>query len=149
MKKGYTVIELILILVILSILSVFCFSGCSSDEGYRLVGSEPVEEQAQNDLIHCVMGESRGEGYLGMVYLSEALRNRGTKSGVYGCQAEFEEPEWVWEQARKAWKESATTNYVKGADHWGSTIVDKKWIKKMDKTMEFKVQYKSHRFYQS
>ncbi len=83
--------------------------------------------------VHCIMGEARGEGYSGMLAHGEALRARGTIKGVYGCKSKFKEPEWVWDMARKAWKESRHTKTVKGADHWGSLIVDKKWIAEMER----------------
>lgn len=107
-----------------------------------------ADEVLNDDVcIKCVMGEARGEGYQGMVAVSEALRNRGTIRGVYGCHAVFNEPKWVWDLARKAWSESAHSNLVNGADHWGSTKVDGKWIAKMEKTMTFTAQVNNHRFY--
>jgi hypothetical protein len=67
------------------------------------------------------MGEARNQSYVCQVATAEALRNRGTTDGVYGCKASFKEPAWVWRRAEKAWKESATSNLVKGASHWEST----------------------------
>lgn len=69
----------------------------------------------------CVMGEARNQSYACQVATAEALRNRGTTKGVYGCTAKINEPEWVWARARKAWKESEHSNLVNGADHWEST----------------------------
>lgn len=92
-------------------------------------GAEIDEDTA----VYCVMGEARGEGYDGMLACSEAIRNRGTLKGVYGCQAKFTEPQWVWDQARKAWRTSAHTNTVGGAQYWASLKVDQAWIKRMEK----------------
>jgi len=97
--------------------------------------------------VKCIMGEARGESYEGKVAIAAALRNRGTTKGVYGCKAVFTEPDWVWEDARKAWLESAVNDAVNGADHWGSTIVDKAWIAKMDKSMKKTVVVGNHAFY--
>lgn len=88
-------------------------------------------EYTDEEAVKCIMGEARGEGYESMVAHGEAIRNRGTLKGVYGCNAKFSEPDWVWAKARKAWHESAYTNITNGADHWGSIIVDKEWIQKM------------------
>jgi len=98
--------------------------------------------------VSCIMGEARGEGYEGMLMLAGALRNRGTTHGVYGCRAKFAEPSWVWDLARKAWNESAHTDTSKGADHWGSLLVDKKWIQKMIKSGFIEtVRYKKHVYF--
>jgi len=97
--------------------------------------------------VKCIMGEARGEPYKGKVAIASALRNRGTIKGVYGCKATFSEPEWVWEQARRAWLESAIKDVVNGASFWGSIKVDKKWIARMAKTMIKTVKVGNHVFY--
>ena len=95
-------------------------------------------------VIHCGLGEARGEGYKGLVAVFEAIRNRGHLNGVYGCQAKFDEPEWVWDLARKAWASSASSNLVKGADHWESTSFKVPyWAKDMIVTAHIG----KHRFY--
>ncbi len=99
--------------------------------------------------VKCIMGEARGESYKGKLAIASALRNRGTTKGVYGCDAKFKEPEWVWEQSEKAWLESKKIDIVFGADHWGSTRVDKKWIARMDKTMIKTVKVGNHVFYKT
>lgn len=91
--------------------------------------------------IKCILGEVRGEyhdyGYNALLANAEALRNRGTTQGVYGCKAHFDHElsylkrMGIFENAVKAWKESAHSNLVKGASYWGSLIVDQKWIKEM------------------
>lgn len=81
------------------------------------------------------MGEARNQSYACQVATAEALRNRGTTRGVYGCTAQFSEPEWVWARARRAWAESAHSNYVHGADHWESTdFKTPAWSRKMTET---------------
>jgi len=94
--------------------------------------------------IRCLMGEARGESYICQVATAEAIRNRGTTKGVYGCSAKFNEPAWVWKRAEKAWHESATTNLVKDADHWESTDFKVPyWAKSMTVT----AQHGKHVFY--
>ena len=112
-----------------------------------LSGCAYSQEIDYKTAIHCILGEARGEGYKGMVAVGEALRNRGTVKGVYGCRADFKEPKWVWDLAEKAWRESVKTNLVKGSDHWVGTKRDGEWIAKMEKTMTFKVQIANQRFY--
>lgn len=75
----------------------------------------------ENVAVQCIMGEARGESYRGKIAVAEALRNRGTIKGVYGCRAKFKEPDWVWKQAKKAWRASRKTNLVKGASNWESS----------------------------
>jgi len=99
------------------------------------------------DGIRALMGEARGElvrDYRCAVATAEAIRNRGTLQGVYGFKAKFNEPAWVWKRAEKAWKESAGTNYTKGADHWESTdFKTPTWAKSMIETAHIG----KHRFF--
>lgn len=94
-------------------------------------GAEPfTDEQA----VRCIIGEAAGEGFEGMVAVAEALRNRGTLDGVYGCKAKFvdNEPEWVWIKAYEAWRYSKTSNFVYEATHWESTdFPEPYWAKDM------------------
>ena len=75
---------------------------------------------AEADGVQAVMGEARGEPYLGKVAIAEALRNRGTLNGVYGFKARFQEPERVWGDARRAWREGEQSNLTHGATVWGN-----------------------------
>ena len=82
------------------------------------LADEPQEDQA----VRCLMGEARGESYQAIIAHAEAYRNRfaryGKVWGVDGCKWRGQEPAWAWERVRKAWRESAGTNLVNGADHW-------------------------------
>jgi len=109
--------------------------------------AEAQEVVPADEAIYCILGEARGEGFDGMVAVAEAIRNRGTLRGVYGCGARFTEPKWVWDLGRKAWAESEHTNTVRGATHWGGVGIDGKWIARMEKTMTFVVQINNQRFY--
>jgi len=90
----------------LLLLLAFCVTSCQA---------EIKEETA----VRCIIGEAANQGYRGMLALASGLRNRGTTKGVYGCKAKFvdSEPQWVWSQARKAWRESYI-NRVHDGTHW-------------------------------
>jgi len=99
--------------------------------------------------IRAVTGEARGEGYTGMLHCAVAIRNRGTLQGVYGYNAKFTEPEYVWEKARKAWEESEYYRTHCG-DHWGGKGIDEGWILKMENSGYKKVlEYKKQIYYKS
>jgi len=102
-----------------------------------------TDEQA----VRAIIGEAENQGYIGMLAVGEAIRNRGTLKGVYGLNSPRlkKAPEWVWRMARKAWKESQHSNITKGANHWHN--VDREgetyWTKKYHKT----VKIGNHQFY--
>lgn len=133
MKLYYTIIFLIIVAILL--LAVY-------------IQDARPDEIDDISAIRAIMGEARGEGYYGMLLVAVALRNRGTLQGVYGYKAKFTEPQWVWDLAKKAWAESKYNRLHKGT-HWGSKIIDKKWLDEMERSPEFvKVaEYKDHIFY--
>lgn len=108
--------------------------------------ADPLDREK---VIHCILGEARGEGLEGMTAVAEAIRNRGTLSGVYGCNAAFNEPQYVWDLAAKAWELSKDSNLVAGADHWASLKIDKKWDSWAAARMTFTAKIGSHNFYRS
>jgi hypothetical protein len=86
--------------------------------------------------VYCAVGEAEGEGYAGLLAVSEAIRNRGTLRGVYGCKAprviNRKYSDKVLRDALRAWKESAHTNTVRGATHWeGTAFKTPYWAKDM------------------
>ena len=91
------------------------------------------------DCVRAIIGEASNQGYLGMLAVAEAIRNRGHLRGVYGLRAKHvdREPPWVWAMAHKAWTNSRTTNTVKGADHWHNVNREGEnyWTKKMTETV--------------
>lgn len=100
--------------------------------------------------IRAIIGEASGEGFTGMKAIACAIRNRGTLKGVYGVNAKHvdKQPKWVWDMAKKAWEESETNDITDGATHWGSKIVDKEWIAKMERSGYVKTfEYKNQAFY--
>ena len=89
--------------------------------------------------VPCIVGEASGQSYQEQVAISEALRNRNSTRGVYGCTAKHnsKEPAWVWARCKKAWLESSKTNLVNGADHWESTNFKiPSWASKMTVTAQ-------------
>ena len=110
-------------------------------------GAEPIQDKRA---IRAIIGEASGEGYTGMLAIAGAIRNRGTLQGVYGERAKHidKQPQWVWAQAEKAWKESAGNDITAGADHWGSVQVDAAWINTMrSKGFREVFRYRNHIFF--
>lgn len=100
----------------------------------------------ENEAVVAIIGEASGEGYEGMLAVAAAIRNRGTLKGVYGRTAGhvYNEPPWVWDLARKAWRQSAYYDPTKGGTHWESIKFKKPyWASSMDVTC----QIKNHVFY--
>lgn len=106
-----------------------------------------AEEMNDSKIVACGLGEARSEGLEGLTAVFEAIRNRGTLNGVYGCNAKFNEPQWVWDMGWKAWMESENSNLVDGATHWESTDFKVPyWAKNMIVTAHIgkHIFYKSH-----
>lgn len=100
--------------------------------------------------IKACIGEASSQGYLGLLAIACAIRNRGTLKGVYGVNAKHvdKEPAYVWTMARKAWADSAVKDITNGGQFWGSVHCDKDWIKKMEQKGFVKTfEYKDHKFY--
>lgn len=102
--------------------------------------------------VNAIIGEAEGEGYMGMLAIACAIRNRGHLRGVYGEKSsrvlgKKYSPKTL-ELAKKAWKESAVKDITNGADHWGGKAVDEAWIAKMKK-MGFRktFEYGNQEFY--
>ena len=115
----------------LIILTLLLICGCD-DPAYS-------EEITTEKAVSCILGESRGEGKIGIEAMAQALRNRGTVTGVFGCGADFsKELAYIKAKgldviARNAWL-AGKNDLVHGADHWGGVQVDGKWIAKMRKS---------------
>ena len=90
------------------------------------------------------MGEARGEGKIGLQMIGEVLRRRGTTQGMYGCDAKFKEPKWVWDMAEQAWKDSEFSNLTKDATNFESTDFP---IPYWAKGMKVTARHKKHIFY--
>lgn len=107
--------------------------------GFLLVAGcqDAYAEISESQAVTCILGEARGEGYASMLAHAEAIRNRGTLKGVYGCRVDFSKEipylkaMGIIKEAVMAWEQSQWTKTVKGADHWGSLKVDGAWIARM------------------
>ena len=127
----YLIIGIICLLLVLIILLVSTISYADTI----------TEDQA----VHCILGEARGEGsnnaerYASLLAHAEAIRNRGHLKGVYGCKASFDSEmgylrtKGIIALAKQAWRDSRHSKSVKGAQFWGSLIVDKAWIARMER----------------
>lgn len=90
--------------------------------------------------VHAIMGEARGESWLGKCYVASAIRNRGTLKGVYGLRVPLarlkKEPARVWAEAKRAWQ-LCKVRPVTNATHWGGVKCDKLWIAKAKRSSKF------------
>ena len=89
--------------------------------------------------VFCVIGEAEGEGYTGMLAVAEAIRNRGSLKGVYGCfSPRVKENKYsvaTLKLALQAWVDSEDSNITKGATHWeGTAFKTPYWAKGMTVT---------------
>lgn len=88
--------------------------------------------------LRILIGEASGEGARGMQAVGEVLRRRNSTRGFYGLNARHvdKQPAWVWNMARRAWKESAASNITKGATHFeGTCFKTPKWARGMTPTI--------------
>jgi len=94
-----------------------------------------------------ILSEGADQGLKGMICIGEVLHHRANVVGFYGYRSNWinKEPRSGWKMAAKAWKESAHTNYTKGADHFENIhrFGTPWWVKYCVKTYE----YKDHVFY--
>jgi len=83
------------------------------------------------DAVHAILGEARGEKYVGMYAVACAIRNRGHLRGVDGARAKFQASGEIYQQAAKAWAESETgEDITRGADHWyAHNILTPWWVR--------------------
>ena len=83
----------------------------------------PVSFAISDELaVRCLVGEASGEGKIGMQAVGEVLRVRDSVGGFYGCNAKHvdSEPEYVWAQAKEAWRDSEFSNITNSATHFES-----------------------------
>lgn len=67
------------------------------------------------DVAHCVCGEAEGELFIGQVSVAQAINNRGSLKGVYGCYSNRKTtPSCV----QAVYVAKTAPDYVNGADHW-------------------------------
>lgn len=88
-----------------------------------IIALPAVAQVSERDAVRTIIGEAAGEPYAGKLAVASVLRTRGSTKGFVGLHAKHidRQPAWVWEQARRAWRESATRDYANGATHFEST----------------------------
>lgn len=110
-------------------------------------GLAQAGEIPEDVAVRVLIGEAGNQGEHGMICVAEVLRRRGSTNGFYGLKAKHvdQQPAWVWEMARRAWRASATTNYTAGATHFENVKAfgTPYWVKSMDLVY----QHKAHTFY--
>ena len=83
-----------------------------------------TEQLTSKSAILAIIGEAEGENYLGKVIIGEIIRRRGSLKGVYGANSRRVKQhlysQATYDECKKAWKESARTNYSEHADGWGN-----------------------------
>lgn len=74
----------------------------------------------EDQAVRAIIGEAANQGYGGMLAVACAIRNRGTLDGVYGLHSKLpdQQPQWVWNLARLAWRRSQQRDVTHGATHW-------------------------------
>ena len=99
----------------------------------------------EDQAIHAILGESRGDGWDGLYATSCALRNRGTLHGVYGVKADISDVSSdLYQTASNIWLISKYGRDVTfGATAWLSDYdishqkhVWGKWIHQFKKTVK-------------
>jgi hypothetical protein len=108
-----------------------------------------ASEIPQETAVRILIGEAANQGEHGMICVAEVLRQRGSIKGFYGLKAKHvdNQPAWVWEQARRAWRASATTNYTAGATHFEN--IKSFGVPSWARTMRIVYHYKDHTFYKN
>ena len=104
-------------------------------------------EISEDVAVRVLIGEAGNQGEHGMICVAEVLRHRGSTKGFYGLKAKHvdSQPAWVWEQARRAWRKSATTNFTSQASHFEN--VEAFGIPSWARGMRIVYKYKAHTFY--
>jgi hypothetical protein len=142
MEVAWNVAKIVVIFLFGVLCGVVLLAMVQSAEAQVVQPAIPADQA-----VRAIIGEAADQGYEGMLAVACAIRNRGTLKGVYGLGAKHidKEPEWVWDLARKAWKNSAECDVTKGADHWENIKAFGKpyWADKCEKTYT----HKDHVFY--
>ena len=136
------------------LIQVLIFGLIASIVMVLLMCSQAKAEISNEKAVHCILGESRGEyatyGYNSFLAIADALRNRGTTKGVYGCGVNLSKDmaymakKGYYSKALQAWIDSARVELVKGSSHWESTLFKTPyWAKDMKVTY----QVGHHKFY--
>lgn len=84
--------------------------------------AKPIDDQ---QAAQAIVGEAANQGYLGMLAVACAIRNRGSLHGVRGL-AGFKRMTRVSSQtlrtANQAWRDSIKVDVTFGATHWENVL---------------------------
>lgn len=89
-----------------------------------LIGISTASGMDSEKAARAIVGEAAGEDFQSKLAVAGAIRNRGTLDGVIGAKNMrmiMAQPAWVFNDARKAWAQSATNDISKGGCFWEST----------------------------
>lgn len=99
--------------------------------------------------LRVLVGEAANQGLKGMICVGEVLRRRGgSPKGFVGYNSGLidREPKSTIELALEAWRQSAFTNYTKGADHFiNPKGKEPYWVKHFEHVYT----YKDHKFFKA
>lgn len=110
-------------------------------------GMAQAGEITEDVAVRVLIGEAGNQGEHGMICVAEVLRQRGSTKGFYGLKAKHvdSQPAWVWEQARRAWRKSATTHFTSQATHFEN--IESFGVPSWARGMRIVYKYKAHTFY--
>ena len=109
------------------------------------------QDVSSDKVINAIVGEASNQGYQGMLAIACAIRNRMKDSyyrnrplqGVYGKNASHNSSESprIWEEAKKAWADSASKDITGGAIIWGNdsdiqTFRTQEWFNNVEQTVK-------------
>lgn len=104
-------------------------------------------KDTDENAIRAIVGEAEDQGYDGMLAVACGIRNRGNLKGVIGFKSKRPDkaPQWVWDNAKRAWFESRMIDTVQGAQYWENVEAfgTPPWIDDVVKT----VKIGDHQFY--
>lgn len=78
----------------------------------------------EDKAILAIIGEAESEPWEGKVAVAETIRRRGSLKGIFGLNSvrvkQKKYTRALYDQCKRAWEASRTTNYSKGALGWGN-----------------------------
>lgn len=137
--RKISLIDLMMVLAIISMLIVILL--CPK----KASAAEIPEKQA----VLAIIGEAENQGQMGMLAVACAIRNRGSLKGIFGMRSsrvvQHKYSKEIYEDALKAWRDSANHDITRGATHWENIKAFGRpyWVNGMIETYV----YKDHVFY--
>ena len=111
--------------------------------------SNPIKISTNNAILS-IVGEAEGEGYIGMLAVAHAIRNRGHLRGVYGRTSKrvlkHLYSQSSYNMAMRAWNDSLTTDdLTHGATHWDN--IGEFGVPNWSDSMTLTIKIGNHTFY--